>query len=382
MSSIPSSSHSNRTQSTFRLVIDWFRRERLLSFLLLLTPLLMWLSDASPVVMVELVHWHTIATLTGLMLLSAAIQWSGMVHCIARQLLRRLHNERFLALALCLFAAALAAVITNDVALFLVIPLTLVLGRIARLPLARLIIFQTLAVNAGSALSPIGNPQNIFLWQTSEVSFIAFTLAMLPLAVPFGITLTIGIMLAFRSRRVELGSLSEPVESVDKQLFWPTLLLYPFFLYAIEAGYAWSATIFLLAVYSLWQKGRLLQIDWALLLLFVLLFTHLGMLTRLPLMHDVAAWLLAMPMAEMTAGVLLSQVISNVPATLFLQPFSDDWQMLAWGVNIGGFGLLIGSLANLIALRLARQPKLFWQFHYWSMPCLLLSWLFTWLIFK
>lgn len=93
------------------------------------------------------------------MLLSAAIQWSGMVHCIARQLLRRLQNERFLALALCLFAAALAAVITNDVALFLVIPLTLVLGRIARLPLARLIIFQTLAVNAGSALSPIGNPK-------------------------------------------------------------------------------------------------------------------------------------------------------------------------------------------------------------------------------
>lgn len=103
------------------------------------------------------------------------------------------------------------------------------------------------------------------------------------------------------------------------------------FLYAIEAGYAWSATIFLLVVYGLWQKGRLLQIDWALLLLFVLLFTHLGMLTRLPLMHDVAAWLLAMPRAEMTAGVLLSQVISNVLATLFLQSFSDDWQMLAWG---------------------------------------------------
>ena len=76
-----------------------------------------------------------------------------------------------------------------------------------------------------------------------------------------------------------------------------------------------------------------------------------------------------------TAAVLLSQLISNVPAAILLAEFSSDWRLLAWGVNVGGFGLAIGSLANLIALRLAGEPGLWLRFHVWSIPVLLLSWL-------
>jgi len=97
------------------------------------------------------------------------------------------------------------------------------------------------------------------------------------------------------------------------------------------------------------------------------------MLTHLSQMHVVAEWLLNRAGQELTAGVLLSQIISNVPAAIFLEPFADDWQRLALGVNIGGFGLAIGSMANLIALRLARQSGLMLQFHLWSIPCLLLT---------
>ncbi len=352
---------------------DWMRRERLLSFLLLSFPLLWLLTDTPIRSLPSLVHWHTIAALTGLMILSTAIQWSGMVNFVARHLLRSIHSERLLALALCLLAAALAAVITNDVALFLVIPLTLALARIARLPIARLVIFQALSVNAGSALSPIGNPQNIFLWQTSEVGFLTYTFAMLPMALPFIIVLGGGITLAFHSYPLALEALPERSERVDRRLFWPTLALYPIFLYALDQGQGWIATAFLIVIYAIWQNRRLLEIDWALLLLFVLMFTHLGMLTQLSQVHLLAEWLLSRPGRELTAGIFLSQIISNVPAAIFLEPFSADWQRLAWGVNIGGFGLVIGSLANLIALRLARQPGLLLQFHLWSIPCLLLA---------
>lgn len=355
--------------------LGWLKRERLLTVLLLLSPLLLLLSDTSPAEIPRLIHWQTIAALAGLMLLSSAVQWSGLIDWLARDLLRRLSSERLLACTLCLLAGALAAVITNDVALFLVIPLTLALGKIARLPIVRLVVFQTLAVNAGSSLSPIGNPQNLFLWQTSGSGFFSFIHAMLPLTFPFALTLGTGILIAFRPKKIELEALPDKRGRVNRRLFWPTLALYPLFLAAIEFGYAMEGTLLLLFIYGSWQKKRLWQVDWALLLLFVLMFSHLGMLARLSVMQALAGWLLEMPGAAFTGGILLSQLISNVPATIFLQPFTDDWKTLAWGVNIGGFGLAVGSLANLIALRLAKQPGLISQFHFWSIPCLIFCWM-------
>ncbi|MCC5788299.1 MAG: hypothetical protein JJT75_01600 [Opitutales bacterium] len=354
--------------------MDWIRRERLLFFLLLLFPLL-WFGTAMPIGDLPfLIHWDTIATLTGLMVLSSAIYWSGGANYAARQLLRRMRSEQQIVIALCLLAAVLAAVITNDVALFLVIPLSLTLARIARLPLGRLVVFQALAVNAGSALSPIGNPQNIFLWQTSEVSFTAYAWGMLPLAVPMLVVLGAGLFLAFSGRPLVLENLPDRSEAVNQALFWPTLMLYPVFLVALELGYGWPAVLVVLIVYGFWQKSRLKEIDWALLLLFVLMFLNIGMLTSFSPMQSFAESLLNLPGGEVTAGILLSQIISNVPAAIFLEPFSSDWQRLGWGVNLGGFGLAIGSLANLIALRLAWQPGLVWQFHLWAVPVLFFSW--------
>ena len=82
------------------------------------------------------------------------------------------------------------------------------------------------------------------------------------------------------------------------------------------------------------------------------------------------------PGGDISVGVLLSQTVSNVPATLLLAEQSE-WQPLAWGVSVGGFGLAIGSMANLIALRLAHQPGIWTEFHRWSLPMLGLAWLFA-----
>lgn len=105
----------------------------------------------------------------------------------------------------------------------------------------------------------------------------------------------------------------------------------------------------------------------------MLMFVNLGLLARLPFMPPLVDVLLALPGADIAGAVVLSQVISNVPATIFLAEFSDHWYALAWGANVGGFGLAIGSLANLIALRLGRQPGLWLAFHGWSLLMLLIS---------
>jgi Na+/H+ antiporter NhaD/arsenite permease-like protein len=359
------------------IVWGWICRERFLVALLFLFPIL-WLLSATPIQNIPaLVHWHTIAALSGLVVLSAAVQWSGVVVYLSHQLLRKIQNERLLAAVLCFISAALAAVITNDVALFLTIPLTLTLARIATLPVLRLVVFQALAVNAGSALSPIGNPQNIFLWQISELSLLDFALAMLPMAIPFVVVLSIAVLIAFKSRPLELSELAQKPCRIDSKLFWPTLALYPVFLYALDYGKGWIASLILIIVYGFWQKRRLFEIDWALLLLFVMMFVNIGLLVEFSLIHTFAELLLQLPGAELSAGTLLSQLISNVPAAIFLEPFCADWKRLAWGVNIGGFGLALGSLANLIALRLARQPGLFVQFHCWSIPCLIFTFLLS-----
>ncbi|SUG48600.1 membrane protein [Salmonella enterica subsp. arizonae] len=112
----------------------------------------------------DAIDWHTIITLSGLMLLTKGVELSGYFDVLGRKMTRRFHTQRQLAMFLVLAAAALSTFLTNDVALFIVVPLTITLKKLCAIPVNRLIIFEALAVNAGSLLTPVGNPQNILLW--------------------------------------------------------------------------------------------------------------------------------------------------------------------------------------------------------------------------
>src|ERR1700761_2150923 len=120
-----------------------------------------------------LVDWQTVLTLAGLLILTKAIELSGFLMWAAHKLVHHIHDERTLALLLIALAAGLSTVLTNDVALSL--------HKLAPLPIKRLVIVIALSVNAGSILTPLGNPQNLFLWQRSGVSFGGFVLALAPL---------------------------------------------------------------------------------------------------------------------------------------------------------------------------------------------------------
>jgi len=348
----------------------------LLCLLLALVPLLLLMPDKLTS-LPQLVDWKTVAALAGLMVLSRGLEESGYLVWSGRWLLTRIHGERLLALVIVIFSALLAALVTNDVALFIVVPLTLGLRRMADLPIGRLIIFEALAVNAGSTLSPIGNPQNLFIWQAYGSSFLEFTLTMLPLGLLLTLLLVVLIPFAFPAQRITLNLDTDAV-TTDKRLLRLTLPLYPLFLIATDLGHAVIAALAVVALFLLTFRHVLRGVDWLLLLVFVLMFIDLGLLASLPLVRELAGGLDALPGGIFAAAILGSQVISNVPAAIFLQGFTDQWQALAWGVSVGGFGLAIGSLANLIALRLARQKGLWIEFHAWSIPVLLLSSALAW----
>ncbi len=362
-----------------RTLLSRLREDYLLIVLLLLLPLLLWLQPTAPAGIVALVDWHTVTALAGLMLLSRALEDSGYLARLAAWLLPRCHSERLLALLMLVFAALLSAIVTNDVALFILVPISLSIGRLTGLPVGRLIIFLALAVNAGSSLTPIGNPQNLLLWQASGYSFWQFTLMMAPLALSLLLFILLLSGLAFSSKQLSI-KVPHNNSSDNRRLFVWSLAGYPLFILAMEYQLAPFAALVILLAYGVCQRTLISGIDWLLLLIFMLMFIDLGLLAQMPLLQQLAVQLMALPNGSYSGSALLSQLISNVPAAIFLQHFTDDWRALSWGVSVGGFGLAIGSLANLIALRLSKQPGLWREFHYWSLPVFAGSLLLGWLV--
>jgi len=325
----------------------------------------------SPQSTMALVDWQTIGALAGLLAITQAVERSGMLQATAQRLLTRVSTLRGLALLLTATAALLSALVTNDVSLFLLVPLTAVLAAQAHLPLARLVVLQALAVNAGSALTPIGNPQNLYLWHRSGESFLGFMAMMGP---------TVAIMLAWvfvavwwlvPRTAITLKPAAAPI-AVQPRLLTMAVLLFVAFVIALERHWTLAGLGLVFGVFALAAPRVLRGVDWALLATIALMFVVLRQVAELPAMQTL---LLQWPIAEgwraYLAAIVASQVISNVPATILLDGTVRDLPALAAGVSVGGFGCVLGSLANLIALRLARLPNGLWEFHRISIPFLL-----------
>lgn len=331
------------------------------------------------------VDWPTIAALAGLLLLTTGLEECGFLQRSAFELVTRMHSERHLALFLVLASALLACVLTNDIALFIVVPLTLGLRGMARLPTSRLVIFEALAVNAGSVLTPVGNPQNLFLWHRSGVAFHAFVATMLPLALILLAVLLLFTVRAFAPVRIEAH---EDIEAppLNRRLLWTSLALYPAFVALLDLHQPLWALILVFGIFLVAARRVLRQVDWALIAVFVLMFIDLRLFAELePVRRLVEAVGLADPVKLFASGVLASQLISNVPAAILLAEHSANWRVIAWAVDVGGFGFLVSSLANLIALRMLGDTHAWWRFHLYSLPFLAVSsllsglYLFAWL---
>ena len=346
------------------------------SFFLILLAALVLLSALAPgriAGYAELVDWPTIGALTGLLALTKGLELSGALNRLGHALVDAMPTERAAALSLVSAAALLSTVLTNDVALFVVVPLTLGVCRLTRMPATKLIVFEALAVNVGSALTPIGNPQNLFLWQLADVSFGAFVWHLLPLVGAMMVALLALTASAFAGRPILTHEAAVP-EPIDRRLLGVSLVLYLPFLAATDMHHAGWAVAAVLVVFLVTRPAVLAQLDWGLLLVFVLMFIDLRLLAGLGVVRDAMLALgLDRPLHLYLSAIGASQIISNVPAAIALAEYSQDWRVIAYGVNVGGFGLMLGSLANLIALRLSGDRRAWRSFHAYSIPALLVA---------
>jgi Na+/H+ antiporter NhaD/arsenite permease-like protein len=223
-------------------------------------------------------------------------------------------------------------------------------------------------VNAGSVLTPLGNPQNLYLWQVSGVSFGRFVVGLAPLCAFLMVMLILLTACLFRAQALDLSK-DAPPQRVDRALAGVAPLLFVAFVLLADAHHPGVALAAVGAGFLIWRPRIVLKIDWLLLLIFVLMFIVLRSVAALPWIHHALTSLsLQTPLRAFAAGAVLSQAISNVPAAIVLSGFTHDWRALAFGVSVGGFGVAIGSLANLIAVRLSGERGVWLPFHLISIP--------------
>lgn len=346
---------------------DFFKRETVLCTALVLAVLSAFFvpPDAA---YGQYIDFRTLATLFCLMSVMAGLKKTGMFMQIARFLLKRVKSGRSLVLILMLLCFFFSMLITNDVALITFVPFTfIVLSLLGEEKKGRLLLpvvaMQTIAANLGSMLTPIGNPQNLYLYGKAGLSVADFSALMLPYTIASLVFLT-GWALrqgghlreAFQFNEGSLDGQEAEKRAGSGAVF---VYLFLFVLCLLSVGHIlpWQAVFgIVLVVIFVTDRQVFAEVDYALLVTFAGFFIFIGNVGRIKLFRDFLQELLTG--REVYTAIIASQVISNVPAALLLSGFTEDYARLIVGTNLGGLGTLIASMASLISYKyIAREES-------------------------
>ena len=298
----------------------------------------------------DYMDFRTLALLYCLMTVVAGLRQAGLFAHLSHMLCRKASSLRTVALLLVLLCFFSSMLITNDVALLTFVPFAVVVLGMAgqNKALMQVVILQTVAANLGSMLMPVGNPQNLYLFSFYDYSIGAFMRVTLPVWL-LSLLLIVLACLLLKPEPLQVFLGEEPDLEQRKLLLYGVLFLVC--LLVVLRVIHWSVMLCaILASLLLFDRKILLRADFMLLLTFVAFFIFAGNLARIEAVSALLRKLLQGH--EYLISLLSSQVISNVPAALLLSVFTDQSRSLLLGVNIGGLGTPIASLASLISMKL------------------------------
>lgn len=307
----------------------------------------------------DYIDWDTLFILFALMGVVAALRACGVFDSLARFLCGKVNSVRGLCTLLVMLCFFSSMLITNDVALLTFVPFSLaLLGPSAGGGTVMLaVVLETIAANTGSMLTPVGNPQNLFLFSKLGGSVADFMRLILPYSAA-SLVLLFASMIFFPKK-----SLARHDDSVAqgfsrgkifREAVYATLFVLCLFSVAKIVPKPVSAVAVLFAL-IFFDRSVLISIDYMLLLTFAAFFVFTGNIASIQNVRDFLQN--AVAGNEFVSGVAVSQVISNVPAALLLYPFADNAESLLIGVNVGGLGTLVASLASLISFKLYSASK-------------------------
>jgi Na+/H+ antiporter NhaD/arsenite permease-like protein len=302
---------------------------------------------------------------------------SGYLDFAVAVTVSRFRSTRTFAAALVAATGVLASLVTNDVTLFVVIPFTVLASRMAAFRLENVVVLEVIASNLLGCLTPLGNPQNLFVFHRSGWSASHFIIVMLPFV---GIC-AVGLIAALvATESAPMTAPDTPLPPRERTLAIAGAICFALVLLEIaRLTNGWPAAVAAAICALLFLRSRIRDLDLSIIPLFFFAFIAVeGLRTfELPRIENMYI-----------SAALVSQLISNVPATILLSPFAGhDWRTLLYAVNAGGCGTIIASLANLLGWRIYirdsnADPRFFWRLTAFNFAFLAWAGLGGWLLLK
>jgi len=341
----------------------------------------------------EYIDWRVLGILLSLMIIMTGLQNTGLFDAIGAKLLGKTKDTRQLAFILVFLCFFFSMLITNDVALFTFVPFAMIMLKKCKQEklIIPVLVLQTIAANLGSMLTPIGNPQNLYLYNLSGMGMGEFIGVMLPYTILSGLLLVIAILVCCKKEPItevvmendivsdgadvhltaeEKKALQEKAalekgRNLIKNSVYITLFVLSLCVVVRLVPFEMVLLAVILLVFNMDRKV-LSQVDYCLLFTFIAFFIFTGNMGNITVVRETLQQLVAG--RELAIGVISSQAISNVPAALLLSGFTSNYRELLIGVNLGGLGTLIASMASLISYKLfakeynEQKGKYFWWF--------------------
>ena len=307
--------------------------------------------------------WRTLSCLFITLAVICALRNIKFFTILARRLVMLTGSLRNLFLMLLTITFVGSMLIANDMALIPFLPLGYFALSVAGTEkyMAYLFVLQNIAANLGGMLTPFGNPQNLYLYSFFKIPTGEFTMIMLW---PFLLAITMLVIACFfvKNKRLSIDEhFGEPLD------FWKTVLYLSLFAFSLLIVFRlipfWLGLLLIPTTIIAFDRHALLEVDYGLLGTFFFFFIFAGNLARIDAVNGFASALLSKD--TLIVSIASCQCISNVPSAILLSQFTDNYKELLLGVNIGGTGTLIASLASLITFneyRILYPKKIFGYF--------------------
>ena len=270
-------------------------------------------------------------------------------YMLARKIVELCKNARMSVLALVYITFIGSMLIANDMALLTFLPLGFIVLKSTGKEkyMAFTFIMQNISANLGGMLTPFGNPQNLYLYSKFNIPTLEFMGIMLPCFVISIALITLCCLIFVKN---------EPLELSEEKINLPIkrtviyLLLFALSILIVFRGIPYGVGLIVIPiVLMIMDRSALKKVDYPLLLTFVFFFIFAGNMARIEAVQSLFGML--MEKSTLLFSILSCQLISNVPSAILLSQFTGNYRELLLGVNIGGVGTLISSLASLITLR-------------------------------